>query len=252
MSEAEIQNTTPNAPRGYFVTLAAASAAAGVSGFAFWASQNLKLGEPLWWQGGSLAAALLAAKLTIAATKQQSQMRPQGSLLDAFNAKLDATVAALSRVPESEEGGAIEPTPAQKPQRIESERERLTKAGFSKAEISQILIARETGAAQGMGGGSRRPLRRVEQSRRRHDACAQLPAQPRRRSRAHAQSPRAADSTHGSRPHLGGEVRGDRGAGLCGRSRIYPTESERRTDTGRSMQRPHEGHHRHRADEQDR
>ncbi len=80
-------------------------------------------------------------------------MRPQGSLLDAFNAKLDAAAAALSRAPESGEGGAIEATQAPKPQRIESERERLTKAGFSKAEISQILIARETGAAQGMGGG---------------------------------------------------------------------------------------------------
>ncbi len=159
MSEAETQSR-PEAPRGYFINLAAATAAAGVGGFALWASQHLKVGEPLWWQGGSLAAALIAAKLTIAATKQQGQMRgtgdaerPQRSLLDAFNAKLDAAAAALSRVPESGEGGAIETTQAQKPQRIESERERLTKAGFSKTEISQILIARETGAAQGMGGG---------------------------------------------------------------------------------------------------
>ena len=42
---------------------------------------------------------------------------------------------------------------AKRRNRIESERERLTKAGFSKTEISQILIAKETGAAQGMGGG---------------------------------------------------------------------------------------------------
>ena len=80
-------------------------------------------------------------------------MRPQHSFLDAFNAKLDAAAAALSRVPESGEGGALETAQAQKPQRIEAERERLTKAGFSKAEISQILIARESGAAQGMSGG---------------------------------------------------------------------------------------------------
>ncbi len=153
MSEAEIHNTTPDTPRGYCVTLAAATAAAGVGGFAFWASQNLKLGEPLWWQGGSLAAALLAAKLTLAATKQRGQLRPQRSFLDAFNAKLDAAAAALSRMPESAEGGALETAQAQNPQRIEAERERLTKAGFSKAEISQILIAKETGAAQGMGGG---------------------------------------------------------------------------------------------------
>ena len=83
--------------------------------------------QPLWWQAGSLAAALIAAKLTLAATKQRGQMRPQRSLLDAFNAKLDAAAAALSHMPESEEGGAIETAQAQKPQRIEAERERLTK-----------------------------------------------------------------------------------------------------------------------------
>ena len=137
-------------PRGYFITLAAATAAASVGGFAFWASQNMRIGQPLWWQVGSLAAALVAGKLTLAATKQQGQMRPQGSLLDSFNAKLDAAALALSHMPESE-ATAKDETPA--PSRIEAERERLTKAGFSEAEISQILIARETGAAQGMGGG---------------------------------------------------------------------------------------------------
>ncbi len=160
MSEAEIHNR-PEAPRGYFLTLVTATAAASVGGFAFWASQNMKIGQPLWWQAGSLATVLLATKLTIAATKQRGRMRsaaegPQRSLLDAFNAKLDAAAAALSRMPESEGGGTFETTaktetPA--PHRIESERERLTKAGFSKAEISQILIARESGATQGMSGG---------------------------------------------------------------------------------------------------
>ena len=137
-------------PRGYFLTLAAATAAAGVGGFAFWASQNMRIGQPLWWQVGSLAAFLVAGKLTLAATKQQSQMRPQGSLLDSFNAKLDAATLALSHMPESATTAKDE-TPA--PNRIEGERERLAKAGFGEAEISQILIARETGAAQGMGGG---------------------------------------------------------------------------------------------------
>jgi len=37
--------------------------------------------------------------------------------------------------------------------RIDAERERLRKAGFTDEEIRQILIARETGAAQGMSGG---------------------------------------------------------------------------------------------------
>jgi hypothetical protein len=149
MSEVEIHNR-PEAPRGYVLTLAAATAAGSVGGFALWASQHLNIGEPLWWQGGSLVAALIAAKLTLAATKQRGQMRPQHSFLDAFNAKLDAAALALSHMPESATTAKDE-TPA--PNRIEAERERLTKAGFSKAEISQILIAKETGAAQGMGGG---------------------------------------------------------------------------------------------------
>ncbi len=138
------------AAHSYFVTLAAATAAASVGGFAFWASQNMRIGQPLWWQVGSLAAALLAGKLTLAATKQHSQMRPRLSLLDSFNAKLDAATLALSHMPESETT-AKAGTPA--PSRIEAERERLAKGGFSEAEISQILIARETGAAHGMGGG---------------------------------------------------------------------------------------------------
>jgi hypothetical protein len=150
MSEAEIHNATPEAPRGYVLTLAAATAAASIGGFAFWASQNMRIGQPLWWQIGGLAAALIAAKLTIAATKQRGQMRPQHSLLDAFTAKLDAAASALSHMPESATTAKDE-TPA--PSRIEAERERLAKAGFGEAEISQILIARETGAAQGMGGG---------------------------------------------------------------------------------------------------
>ena len=74
----------------------------GVGGFALWASQNMKIGQPLWWQAGSLAAVLVAAKLTLAATKQRGQMRPQRSLLDSFNAKLDAASAALNHMPESE------------------------------------------------------------------------------------------------------------------------------------------------------
>ena len=150
MPEVEIHNR-PEAPRGYVLTLAAATAAGSVGGFALWASQNMKIGQPLWWQGGSLAAALIAAKLTLAATKQRGQMRPQRSLLDSFNAKLDAAAAALSHMPESETTAKDE-TPA--PNRIEAERERLTKAGFSKTEISQILIAQgnRRGARDGRRG----------------------------------------------------------------------------------------------------
>jgi hypothetical protein len=77
-------------------------------------------------------------------------MRPQRSLLDSFNAKLDAAAAALSHMPESATTAKDGPPT---PSRIEAERERLAKAGFGEAEISQILIAKESGAAQGMGGG---------------------------------------------------------------------------------------------------
>ena len=222
MSEAEIHNR-PEAPRGYVLTLAAATAAASVGGFALWASQNIKIGQPLWWQGGSLAAALIAAKLTLAATKQRGQMRPQRSLLDSFNAKLDAAAAALSRMPESEgrrsdRNGASAKAAAD---RIRTRAANESRIQQSRNQPNLDRAGNRRGARDGRRR-SRRPLRRAEQSRRRHDACAELPAQPRRRSRAHAQSPRPAASTHGSRSQLGGEVRGDRRCWLTScRSGIY-------------------------------
>jgi len=153
-----------NAARGYLVNLAVATGAAGLGGFALWAAQNLNLGEPLWWRVGGLAAGLLAAKLTLAATKQRQEMRrslatgedgerPRRALLAAFAARYDAAVAALGHTPESEAGAALPTTQTPAPSRIEAERMRLAKAGFNETEISQILIAKETGAAQGMGGG---------------------------------------------------------------------------------------------------
>lgn len=164
--EAEIHNT-PDAPRGYLVTLVMATGAASVGGFAFWAAQNTTIGQPLWWQGGCGAAALVAAMLTSAASKQRRQMRrapatgeaterPQSSLLDSLSAKLDGAAAALSGMPKAEKSEATDTTnkaQSQTTNRIGGERERLNKAGFTEGEISQILIARETGAAQGMGGG---------------------------------------------------------------------------------------------------
>jgi hypothetical protein len=48
--------------------------------------------------------------------------------------------------------GAAEPSP------LDAERERLRKAGYSETEISQILIAKETGAAQAAAPAGHAPL----------------------------------------------------------------------------------------------
>ena len=153
-------NSAPQAPRGYVANLVMAAGAASVSAVALSVSQQPNMiGQPLGWQAGSVAAGLIAARLTLAAMKQQQTAAPatgdaaRRALLDSLSAKLDAAAAALRCAPESREGEALGTAEAQKPQRIEAERERLTKAGFSKAEISQILIAKETGAAQATGGG---------------------------------------------------------------------------------------------------
>jgi hypothetical protein len=87
------------------------------------------------------------------AAQREGRLRP-GALLDFLQAKLDAAAAAFNRMAESEGGETMQTTAkANTFSRMDAERERLRKAGFTDEEIKQILIARETGAAQGMSGG---------------------------------------------------------------------------------------------------
>jgi hypothetical protein len=89
------------------------------------------------------------------AAPREGRLRPR-ALLDFLQAKLDAAAAAFNRMAESEGGETMQTTAKTEApafSRIDAERERLRKAGFTDEEIKQILIARETGAAQGMGGG---------------------------------------------------------------------------------------------------
>ena len=89
------------------------------------------------------------------AAPREGRLRPR-ALLDFLQAKLDAAAAAFNRMAESEGVETMQTTAKTEApafSRIDAERERLRKAGFTDEEIKQILIARETGAAQGMGGG---------------------------------------------------------------------------------------------------
>jgi hypothetical protein len=150
MSEAS-NLAAPSPHRGFAVNLAVATAAASVSGFTFWNAGHLNIGDPLWWQGGSLAAGLATALFTIAASKARRQMRgsnpshtPSPELLalpaPELAQKKDETMSDTSATPEEH--------------LIEAERERLAKAGYSETEISQILIAREAKLAAGGQGAA--------------------------------------------------------------------------------------------------
>jgi hypothetical protein len=89
------------------------------------------------------------------AAPREGRLRPR-ALLDFLYAKIEAAAAAFNRMAESEGGETMQTTAKPKEpafSRIDAERERLRKAGFTDEEIRQILIARETGAAQGMSGG---------------------------------------------------------------------------------------------------
>jgi hypothetical protein len=147
MSEA-INLNTPSPHRGFAVNLALATAAASVSGFTFWSARHLSIGEPLWWQGGSLVAVLATALFTIAATKARRQMR--GS--DLSRAPLPGILALPAPELPKEKEEPMSTTSETTEHLIEAERERLAKAGYSETEISQILIGRE--ARLGAGGQS--------------------------------------------------------------------------------------------------
>ncbi len=140
-----------DAPRGYGLKVALATLSASVAAGAFWASQNPQIARHDLWQDGAIAAGLLALALTATATKRPAS---RASLM---RAGLDAASTLRSQLVEAGKAQAATAPEAKetpKPSALEIERARLRKDGFSDPEISQILIARETGAASSAGLGS--------------------------------------------------------------------------------------------------
>ena len=139
----------PGSHRGFAVYLAVATAAASVSGFTLWSARHLNVGDPIWWQGGSLAAGLATALFTIAASKARQRVRhetpraPSPEIL---------ALPAPEPTQQEEEPMATASTTTISENFVETERTRLAKAGYTEAEISQILIARETSGQAGSGG----------------------------------------------------------------------------------------------------
>lgn len=141
--------------RSYGLRLASATIAASFAGGAFWASQNMKLAHADRLQDGAIVAGALAVALAIMASKRTPRRMPASrASKDAPVSPLPAARVAAStlrrQLIEAVQAQAIK-TPAApatpKPSAIETERARLRESGFSDPEISQILIARETGAA---------------------------------------------------------------------------------------------------------
>lgn len=156
MSEAETFNRS-DAPRGYGLKLALATTAASIAAGAFWASQNPRIVHPELWQTGGIAAGVFALLLAGMAAKGTGPRARQESRASLVRAGLDAASTLRSQFVEAAKAQTIKtPDAAEtpKPSPLESERERLRAAGFSDPEISQILIAKETGQQHGIGGGA--------------------------------------------------------------------------------------------------
>ncbi len=164
MSNVELLNPV-RLRREYGFTLLAATAAAGVAGGALWLANNGKVSSPLLWQVGAAAATVGAVALTVAAIRTARRMVRLREVAEAFDAAgrgeeaerstglFDSIVEGLRRSAEAmqaEQAAARARSETEPPRNsVEGERVRLRKAGFTDAEISQILIARETGQSGG-------------------------------------------------------------------------------------------------------
>lgn len=164
MSNIELLNPV-RLRREYGLTLLAATAAAGVASGALWLANNGKVSSPLLWQIGAAAAGAGALALTASAIKTARRMVRLREVAEAFDAAghddgmedrkglADRIIEGLRRSVEAMQ--AERATPKERPEAevprnsIETERERLRKAGFTDIEISQILVARETGQSGG-------------------------------------------------------------------------------------------------------
>jgi hypothetical protein len=144
MSETEFFNQPERPPAyGFKVALAATCASCAVA--AIWVPTNLNVPHPELWLAVGFIAAWLAFKSTLAAMKAERQT-PRASFV---RGGIDAASRLRSRLAEAAKTQKVEaPAKAATPDvnPLEAERERLRKAGYSAAEISQIMVARESGA----------------------------------------------------------------------------------------------------------
>jgi hypothetical protein len=144
-----------DAPRGYGLKVALATLSASVAAGAFWASQNPHIARYDLWQDGAIAAGLLAVYLAGTASKRTPRGAPESRARQAARPSLASTLRSqIIEASKAEAAKATEAKEAPKPSALETERARLRKDGFSDPEISQILIARETGASSSAGLGS--------------------------------------------------------------------------------------------------
>jgi hypothetical protein len=109
------------------------------------------------WQDGAIAAAILALVLARMAGKRATRGKSGSGRAAPLRAGFDAATSLQNRMAEADKTRSVNaPDKAEtpKPNDVEAERARLRKAGFSDAEISQILVARQTGAANKTSFGS--------------------------------------------------------------------------------------------------
>lgn len=176
------QATNESLPdRGSTRDLLLAGVASCATGVTLWGALHATVGDPWLWQGGAAVALMTALAATARATRKHK--RPSPTTSDAPNepdAPNSETMAALKeavaqmgprkrgrprKTPLIKTQAVQAPAPeAPKVSPIERERERLRAAGFSEAEISQIMIARESqsgGFGQGVATGVLNNLRAI-------------------------------------------------------------------------------------------
>ena len=130
---------------------------------AFWASQNLQPAQPVLWAGVSLAAALIAAKLGFTATKQWRELNRlhiERTALAARHPRLLQRKTRRGGGGARRDGGRQQRTAGANARqeagtlRARSRARTAAQGRLHRPGDSQILIARETGAASSAGLGS--------------------------------------------------------------------------------------------------
>jgi len=140
----------PAPARGQTLKLVLAAAAASFAAAAFWASQNLLLEQSDRWQDGAIVAAALALWLTWAASRRAG---PEQAA-DAYRRAARAETRRGATVKARPDAGAAAKAAAPEASPFDAERKRLLASGLTEHEVSQVLIARASGAGKSSPLGS--------------------------------------------------------------------------------------------------